>query len=91
VKYGKGPNISVKYIAITFRVEEEAKQETSWPPASAFSCLAYSSTLKMEALYFFETSALSEWKLRRFTIICNKCNCWNIYKLNNTEMGRGIM
>jgi hypothetical protein len=60
-----------------------SKNKQSKKPAGhlllLLSCLAYSSTLKMRALYSFETSALSERTMQRFTIMYNKCNSWNMY------------
>jgi hypothetical protein len=63
----KSTDVQEEHIASNFRVEEYAKQETSMKSGGkqshfhTVSCLAYSSTLKMEATYSFEMSVDFQW------------------------------
>jgi hypothetical protein len=57
----KSTEVSEEYVATIFRIEEYAKQEISIKQKASRALLlvyflVYSSTLKIEAIYFFETS-----------------------------------
>jgi hypothetical protein len=50
----RDPDVSVEHIAFIFSVEEEAKEETSRSLLLPVSCLGYSATLKIQAIYLSE-------------------------------------